>query len=280
MRQLLRFLSFFREYLVVALLASISIILIVSNDSVPVQVLRSMTITVYAGIQSIPSAIASMFATKSEIDLLRDVNMAMMEETMQLRQLRYENKELRKLLGLRDKVSYPLVPAEIVGKGAVLGTSTLTLDAGSTDSVDVRMPVINEQGMVGKVIAVSGHFCVVQTALSRDFRVTAKLARARLDGIISWEDGQTLQLQNIWKTADVVAGDTVITSGYSSLFPPDIPIGTVASVGVGPTGLFSKIDVKPFASFSTLERVFVVRYKPDAERIALEQKSSSTGTHR
>ncbi len=272
MRQLYRLFGLFREYIILALLSSVSIILVVQNDSTPVQVLRSVAITVFSGIQSIPGAIAGIVSPQSQTDMLRDVNMRLMEEVMQLRHLQFENKELRSMLDFREKFAHPLLPAEIVGKGGNRVMNTITLNVGSDDSVAVRMPVINEQGLVGKVIAVSSHFCVVQTALSREFRVTAKVARTRIDGIIASENNQTLLMQNIWKTADVAQGDTVVTSEYSNIFPPNIPIGTISTIGVGPTGLFSRVDVTPFTDFNRLERVFVIRHNPDPERAALEHQ--------
>jgi rod shape-determining protein MreC len=164
------------------------------------------------------------------------------------------------------------VPAEVVGKSFIPGQQTITLNIGSNDSVDVRMSVIAQGGLVGRVIATSSHFSVVQLAVNRDFRATAKILRSRTDGIIAYKDGSTLLLQNVWKTSDIVAGDTVVTSELSNTFPAGIPIGIVRTIGPDERGVFSKIEIIPNVDFSALERVFVVRHRGSEERRTLEQQ--------
>ncbi|MFA6232573.1 MAG: rod shape-determining protein MreC [Bacteroidota bacterium] len=191
---------------------------------------------------------------------------------MQLRRLRQENMELRRKIGLRDRSNWPLVPAEIVGKNLSLGQNMITLDVGENDSVAVNMPVINEDGLVGKIVATSGSYSIAMLALHRDFRATAKIKRSRIDGIIAWKVGETLVLQNVWKTADAIPGDTVVTSEYSNLFPPEIMIGVIRTIGPGEGGLFSRIDIEPRVNFSAIERVFVVRYRREPLRARLEKR--------
>jgi rod shape-determining protein MreC len=193
-----------------------------------------------------------------------------MEEVMQLRQLRQENIELRRKIGFRERSTFALVPAEIVGKSLSLGQNMVTLDAGSDDSIRVNMPVINENGLVGKIVATSGNYSIAQLALHRDFRVTAKVKRSRIDGFIGWQDGDNLVLQRVSKTDDVLPGDTIVTSEYSNIFPPEIMIGIVRTIGAG-GGHFSQIVVEPRVHFSSLERVFVIRYRTETERTKLEE---------
>jgi rod shape-determining protein MreC len=93
-----------------------------------------------------------------------------------------------------------------------------------------------------------------------------------VDGIIRWEGGPSLTLQDVAKTLDVQAGDVVITSEYSSFFPRGIRIGVVASAKGAEGSLFQSVDVKPAVDFSRLEEVFVITSIPDSERVALEHR--------
>jgi len=101
-------------------------------------------------------------------------------------------------------------------------------------------------------------------------RVSGKVQRSRADGIVAWEGGSTLVLRNIAKTLDVQAGDVVMTSEYSSLYPAGIRIGTVALARQVPGSLFQNVELVPAVDFATLEEVFVIPVVPDSTRLALE----------
>lgn len=272
MQTLIAFIRAFREYIVLTVLAGISLLLIASSDSVPVQVLRSFSLVSLASLQSSSNWVASLFSSNQDAATLRDVNVALMEEVMQLRRLRQENMELRRKIGFRDRSAWPLVPAEIVGKNLSIGQNLITLDVGEQDSIMINMPVINEEGLVGKIIATSGNYSIAMLALHRDFRATAKVKRSRIDGIIAWQEGDNLLLRNVWKTADAMPGDTIVTSEYSNIFPPEIMIGVIRKIGPGEGGLFSRIDIVPRVNFAAIERVFVVRYKKEPVRAKLEER--------
>ncbi len=130
-----------------------------------------------------------------------------------------------------------------------------------------------ETGLVGKVIATSSHFAIGQIVLNKDFRVSAKVQRSRIVGIISWDGGETLRLNNVAKKQDVQEGDVVLTSEYSNIFPRDIRIGTVTKVTDKPGSLFKDVEVEPSVNFATLEEVFVVSMVPDTERASLEKNA-------
>jgi rod shape-determining protein MreC len=268
---LLALIRAFRDYLVLFLLSGISILLIATGDSAAVRTLRTVSIVGFASFQSASHWFTGLVAPREDGATLREINVGLLEEVMQMRHLQRENAELRRKIGFRESTPWPLIPAEIVGKSLNLGQRMATLNVGSRDSAAVNMPVISEDGLVGRVVAVSPGYCVVQLSLNRDFRATTKVRRSRVDGIVTWRDGDDLQLRNIFKTADVKQGDTVMTSGYSSMFPPDIMVGTVTSVGPGETGMFRRVVVRPSVDFARLERVFIVRYVPDPERARLEE---------
>jgi rod shape-determining protein MreC len=135
------------------------------------------------------------------------------------------------------------------------------------------MPVVTENGLAGKVVATSGGYAVAQILYNREMRISARDQRSRVDGIIRWDGGEMLTFADVAKTLDVQAGDVVITSEYSSLFPPGIRIGVVASARASEGSLFQAIAVKPSVDFARMEEVFVVTTLPDSERIALERRA-------
>jgi rod shape-determining protein MreC len=159
----------------------------------------------------------------------------------------------------------------VVGKSLLLMRNTLTLNVGSKAGIAPDMPIISEQGLVGKVIAVGDDYSLAQVLFNKDFRAGAKIQESRVDGILAWEGGTQLSLTNVPKTQEVHTGDVVITSGYSSVFPADITIGIVSSVRQKPGTLFHEISVFPAVDFAALEQVFVITLLPDSSRVTLEK---------
>jgi len=133
------------------------------------------------------------------------------------------------------------------------------------------MPVVSDGGLVGLVTSVTKHYSVVNMLINTDFRVSAKVQRSRVDGIVAW-DGKFLVLKNIPKMRDIKIGDVITTSEYSNTFPPNIRIGIVNDVRDQANALFKSITIMPVVDFVRLEEVFVVISTPDAERSELEQR--------
>jgi len=104
--------------------------------------------------------------------------------------------------------------------------------------------------------------------------VSARIQRSRVNGIVRWTGGSELQFAHVPKTLDVVEGDVVITSEFSSLFPSGIRIGIVTSTRQLPGELFQAITVHPSVDFDRLEEVFVAKVVPDSSRVALERRTN------
>jgi rod shape-determining protein MreC len=260
----------FKEYAVLSGLLVLSLILMAFGDNVQIRHIRSVATVIYGVVQDQISFLPRYFALRSENDMLRQMNINLADEVSRLRDARVENIRLRNLLNLKESQCYPLIAGKVVGKNLILLRNTMTLNIGKLDGVQPRMPVINEGGLVGVVATVSDHYSTVRILLNADFRASAKVQRSRVDGILAW-DGDALLLTNVAKTLDVKIGDSLMTSEYSSTYPPDIRIGVVQEVSQQQGSLFKKVFVTPGVDFVTLEDVFVVAYTPDSERAELEQ---------
>jgi rod shape-determining protein MreC len=264
--------SSFREYLILAALLVVSVALLTVNDSPQIRVLRSLTIQSLGLLQETFNFIPDYFSLRSENTMLRGLNLKLSEEVSLLREAQLENIRLRQMLGLRERSSYPSVPARIVGKTLQLMRNTITLDVGQDRGVREQMPIVTGLGLVGKITAASGSYSVGQILFNRRMRVSAKIQRSRVDGIVEWDGGTTLTLKNVAKTLDVQPGDVVVTSDYSSLYPEGIRIGTVVSAAQIPGSLFQRVEVAPSVDFATIEEVFVITRQPDTSRVRLERE--------
>lgn len=262
----------FKEYLVFALFFLLSITLLALNDTIQIRAIRSMTIVSIGFLQDAFLFLPNYLDLRRENQALRELNVTLGDEVSRLREAHLENIRLRRLLELKEREEFRYVGANVVGRTMQPLRSTITLDVGSTDGVRVNMPIVNENGLVGKVVATGSHYAVGQLLLNKDSRVSAKVQRSRVDGIIRWEGGKNLILHDVAKTLDVQIGDLVITSEYSSLFPPGLKIGVVSSTHQIPGMLFQAVDVTPSVDFMHLEEVFVVSSLPDSGRAALERR--------
>ncbi len=259
----------FKEYAVLAGLIAASLILLALNDNSQMKRLRSVATITYGLLQEQVIFIPRYFSLESENQLLRRTNIELTDETNRLREAKLENLRLRRLLDLKEKVPFDIVGAEVIGKNLTLLRNTLTIDIGGKEDIKPLMPVIGDGGLVGLVVSATEHYAIVNLLLNVDFRASAKIERSRVDGIIAW-DGKNLLLKNVAKTLDVKIGDVVLTSSYSSTFPPDIRIGVVSEVDEQPGTLFKSIIVTPSVDFVKLEDVFVLTSVPDQERTDLE----------
>lgn len=272
MQRLLIIIRLFKEYVLGASLILLSLLLLSLNDNSQIRRIRSITVGFVGALQDAVSFIPNFFALRLENSLLRRTNVDLMDEVNLLREAKLENLRLRSLLGLKEKLSYPVVAAEVVGRTSNPLRNTITVNIGSDDGVKPNMPIVTDDGLVGRVVATSKYYSVGQLVTNRDFRATAKVQRSRVNGILAWEGGDFTVLINVAKTLDVNAGDVVVTSEVSRMFPPNIRIGVVASVTEQPGNLFKRIEVANSVNFSKLEEVFIVQYREDPEQVQLEEK--------
>lgn len=268
-QRLYQYLFLFKEYVVLVTLVSLSIILLVVNDNVQIRQIRSLTVGTLGVIQQTFSWIPNITALQRENELLRKVNVNLSDEVNQLREARLENIRLRSMIALQETSSVKLIGAKVVSKNLNLLRNALTLNVGSDDSVRIGNPIVTGEGLIGRIVAVSGGFSIGQLIVNVDFRASAKIQRSRVDGIIAW-DGKSILLKNVAKTQDVREGDAVITSEYSNAFPPGIKIGIVSKISEMPNSLYQRIEVIPTVNLTQSEEVFVMDYVPSLERMALE----------
>jgi rod shape-determining protein MreC len=262
----------FRAYVILAGLIIASIILLTANNNPQIKQIRTISTVVFGVAQEQISFIPAYFGLKAENDVLRRTNIELADETQRLREAKLENLRLRQLIALKEHAPYKLTAARIINKNLTLLRNTITVDAGSVDSVKLYMPVISDGGLVGVVTNVTEHYATINLIINTEFRASAKVQRSRIDGIVMW-DGKILGLKNVPKMRDVKTGDVVMTSEYSNTFPPDIRIGLVSSVIDRPSDLFKTISIEPGVDFVKLETVFIVGFAQDKERVELEQRT-------
>lgn len=152
------------------------------------------------------------------------------------------------------------VPATIVKSNRKSQHNYLILDKGSADGIRQNSGVITSNGVIGIVDAVSQHYCYAISFENTEVNVSARLGDEGAVGPLSW-DGMTSDgavLKEIPLQYKFNPGDTVYTSGYSSIFPSDIPIGVTGSSRII-NGATNEIKVKMFQDHQAVRYVTIVR---------------------
>jgi rod shape-determining protein MreC len=266
-------LSTFKEYVTLAACIVVALNLLAMNNTPQIRELRSAAIAGIGMLQEPLNLIPNVPALRRENAVLRERNLHLANEVSLLREAKLENFRLRRLLGLKERLPFTYIAANVIGKNQQPMRTTITLDVGERDGVKQNMAVVTDAGLVGKVAATSGGYSVAQILRHKDVRVSAQVERERVDGIVYWDgDERILRMKNTPRSANVKPGDVVVTSPYSSIFPPGIRIGIVSRVTLEQGALFHTIDVVPAVDFTRLEEVFVITRLPDSSRVVLEQR--------
>lgn len=168
-----------------------------------------------------------------------------------------EGIRLQKLLALKERTNHHTIAAMVIGKEQTSIMKTILINKGTSHGLRVDLPVIADQGVVGRIVETSAHVSRVLLLVDENSNTDVMIQENRIQGILQ---GATLgcSLKYIPKTETVSVGNIVITSGLSGLFPKGLLIGVVKNVEKTDSGLFQKIDVAPFVDFSKLEEVMVI----------------------
>ena len=181
-----------------------------------------------------------------------------------LRDLETENNRLRRALQYRERAAFDLVPARIIARDASTWWSTVKIDRGFEDGIESDMPVLTEDGLVGKTTTVAKHAATVLLISDENCRVAANVEGTREQGIASGEriSGSGIPLismRYLSKMANLKPGQKVYSSGVGGVYPSGIFIGAIKEFRV--RELDGYASIVPAVDLTTLEDVFIVMGK-------------------
>jgi len=180
-----------------------------------------------------------------------------------------ENEQLRKLLGL-DKGGaipggYTPVTGRVITRSPTVWFSDVTIDVGSGDGVEEDDPVVNGDGLVGKVTAVTGGTARVTLIVDHSSAVGAKLVPSGVQGVMkpSVGDPEDLILDFLNSEKRIGKGQSVVTSGWRAIgfesdYPPNLPIGEVSEAPLQEQEAEQQVHIRPYADLRNLDLVQVL----------------------
>jgi rod shape-determining protein MreC len=225
---------------------------------------------------SFVASINGVSQNMSEYFALRETNRVLAEENTLLRKkLEQQNQ------GFPGNVSdstiikrFDFITAKVVNNSVSRFTNFVTINKGADEGIEAGMAVISPQGVVGKVKITSDHFSVVTSILNTDIMVSGVMKRTKYFGTIQWDGSEPdyINFNFIPRHVDIQPGDTIMTSGYSGVFPEGILIGTIDSKNLRDGAPFYELKVKLSQDFRKLTYVAVVKSNLLPELDSLEQK--------
>lgn len=176
-----------------------------------------------------------------------------------------QNLRLQELLSVQKSLGLSVQLAHVIDVDfGPYRRQTLLLDLGSDNGVKAGQPVIDARGLVGQIVEVRPHSCTVLLVSDKSHAVPVRIERTGLRTVARGTGTlDTLELPNIPTSADVKAGDKLVTSGLGGRFPADFPVGAIRSVGNDKTGMFVAALATPAAALDRSAEVLVLHELAD-----------------
>jgi rod shape-determining protein MreC len=225
------------------------------------QISRVLTLTIFYPFQVLVEQATRIHNIYNENRHLKEQATDLITRLALLQEESSENKRLRELLKLRDRLVYTLLPARVIAHEPSHVVRSAVINVGTNKGVVRYFPLVNNYGVIGRVIQVLPYTSLVQLLKDPSNRTSVMLKRSRVVAILETEDGDNFYIRCL-PHSDIKAGDTLITSGLGGIYPKGLYAGTVQEIRDESDPLFMKAVIKPMVDFNNLEEVFVIKLSP------------------
>jgi rod shape-determining protein MreC len=247
-----------RDRTVFAVLIAASLALLALPEPVQLDVARGVLDRALLPFQRASRLMQDYTSVRSENERLRRMVATLVLERERLMQFRDERERLRRLAEFKEQQTRRLVPAEVIGRDLDRIQTNLVIDKGAQDGLSERMPVFSFGGLAGTLSRVFPESAWVQLLCSKNLPVSCVDKRSRVVGVLEWRHRNLFEMKHVGAMEDVVAGDTLLTSGYGGTIPKGFPVAVVTRVATSADGLSLRVDARSPVDFLALEEVFVM----------------------
>ena len=236
-----------------------SLLMLSNGESDNVRLLRSKANRFFTILYSPITWIRSMALIEEEAALLRGKNLQLSFQVESMRYLLEENNRLEELLDFQRESKMTILPARVIKMGiSPYLSSSLSIDVGLESGVEENNPVITPKGIIGKTTIVGDNAAIVQLINDVNFRLSVRIKPSGSTGILRWLDGDLYLIKEVQKNANVDIGNKVVTSGFSDIFPNDLPVGEVVNI-TDERGRFQKsVVVQINENIGSIINLFVI----------------------
>lgn len=277
MQSILNLLIKYNHWFLFTLLEGISIVLLLFFNNYHSAVFFTSANGIAGNIYSMITDIEGYFNLKDENMRLVEHNRLLSEELQAMGKELTAYKDSTMLAGngfvAANRGNFTFGTAKVINGSLNRVNNFITIDKGSSDGVTTEMGVFNEQGVVGIVRQTSENFAIVLPLLNSKSMISCRVKGSNSFCTLKW-DGTGLQhsyLIDLPRYALFEQGDTVVTSGFSSIFPAGIPVGEIQNLEDSDDGMFYRAKVKLYVDFSSIDNLFIVGHKKKNEQEILEE---------
>ena len=269
MKEIIKLILKYHFTIIFILLEIVSFSLIIRHNEYQREIFSEIASTLFGNISLTITSIKDYFR-------LKEMNESLANENILLKN-RLEKYEFLRDTIIHGTVVQDSIPVyEYIGAKQVNATynrtkNYITLNQGRKNGLQKEMAVCTPEGIVGLIQDLSDHFAVVIPLINVDSRISAKIKKNNYYGSLQWDgnDYAYSYLNDIPYHVEVNAGDTIVTSGLSKIFPEGIVVGYVESVDKE-TANFLKIKVKLAVDFKRINHVYVILNNKKNEQTSLE----------
>ena len=269
MKEIIKLILKYHFTIIFILLEIVSFSLIIRHNEYQRAIFSENASTLFGNISSTVTSIKDYFRLKA-------INESLAKENILLKNRLEAYEFLRDTIIHRTVVEGSIPVYEYIGAKQVNATynrmkNYITLNRGRKNGLQKEMAVCTPEGIVGLIQDLSDHFAVVIPLINVDARISAKIKKNNYYGSLQWDgnDYSYSYLNDIPYHVEVNAGDTIVTSGLSKIFPEGIVVGYVESVDKV-TANFLKIKVKLAVDFKRINHVYVILNNKKNEQTSLE----------
>lgn len=280
MRNLLNFLQRNSSWFVFIFLQLICFYFIFSENSYQKSVFLNSSNQISGRVYATTSGVISFFGLRQENQDLLERNAELYSQINGLKDHLFElegdsMKTEAFLTHLSDRyLDNNFIVARVVNNTVSYSKNTITINKGYDDGVRADMGVVSSKGIVGVVVAVSPNFAVVQSVLHPNTKFNCKILNTSTTATLVWEGGDPryASLTYYPKHEKFQKGDTIVTSGYSGIFPEGILVGTIEDYKNQVDDNFYNLRIELSTDFSSLNNVFLLNNSTIKEKQDLENK--------
>ncbi len=272
MNELFNFFIRNSKWFVFALYVVLSCTLLFNGDPYHQHVYMTSANRVASAVYGFSNNVTSYFNLRQINDDLNRRNAVLESEVLNMREQLADlrNKNFADTLVTDSTVSrFEFIVAHVINNSVSRPFNYLTINKGSDDGIRPELGVIDQNGVVGIVSVVGKHNSRVISLLNPNFRLSCKIKRSENFGSLVWDgnDPHVAMLEELPRHTVYQVGDTIVTSGFSAVFPPGLPVGKIMADNKNRNENFFTLKIKLFTDFTTLSNVQVV---VDNEKIELD----------
>ena len=276
MRNLLNFLIRYNYCFLFLLLEVVGFVLLIRFNRYQQSVCFTSANQVAGKVYEISGGILSYFHLKTVNEDLLDRNLWLEQRVSLLEKTLHERGiDSASLYSLEQAAmdSLRIFKANVIKNSLNRADNYITLDKGSRDGIRPEMGVIDANGVVGIVYKTSVHYALVIPLLNSKSSISCKILGSDYFGYLRWEGGDSrfAYLKDLPRHAEFNLGDTVVTSGYSAVFPEGVMVGTVDDMQDSHDGLSYLLKVKLATDFGKVSDVRIMARSGQAEEKELER---------